>query len=90
MARVGAKTICSLTLISELVYWAAPSFRDPVRYSFAHGRNDGHPYAADWANYDSSNAVLEQALRRAKVGDTERLAALRRLASWGERTKPES
>jgi hypothetical protein len=35
-----------------------------------------------------SIATLEQALRRARVGDREKLLALRRLASWGQRTRP--
>jgi hypothetical protein len=88
MAGVGAKTIRALSLISELVYGASPSYRDPVRYSFAHGGKDGHPYPVDRANYDRSIATLEQALRRARLGHKERLAALRRLASWSDRTKP--
>lgn len=90
MAGVGAKTIRALSLISELVYGAAPSFRDPVRYSFAHGGKDGHPYPVDRANYDRSIATLENALQRAKVGDREKLAALRRLVAWGETTKPKA
>ncbi len=85
---VGAKTIRALSLIAELVYGATPSFRDPVRYSSAHGGKDGHPYPVDRANYDRSIYTLEQALRRARLGDREKLAALRRLASWGEQTKP--
>ena len=88
MPGVGAKTIRALSLISELVYGAAASFRDPVRYSFAHGGKDGHPYPVDRANYDRSITALEDALRRAKVGDREKLAAMRRLASWGETTRP--
>ncbi len=85
---VGAKTIRALSLISELVYGAAPSFRDPVRFSFAHGGKDGHPYPVDRHNYDRSIATLEDALRRAKLGDRERLAALRRLASWAKTARP--
>jgi hypothetical protein len=88
MAGVVAKTIRALSLIAELVYGALPSLRDPVRYSFVHGGKDGHPYPVDRANYDRSIATLEQALRRARLGDRERLAALRRLASWSERTRP--
>jgi len=88
MPGVGAKTIRALSLISKLVYGAAASFRDPVRYSFAHGGKDGHPYPVDRANYDRSITALEDALRRAKVGDREKLAAMRRLASWGETTRP--
>jgi hypothetical protein len=71
-----------------LHYGRAPSFRDPVRYSFAHGGKDGHPYPVDRSNYDRSIATLEQALRRARLGDREKLAAPRRLASWGEETRP--
>lgn len=85
---VGPKTMRALSLIAELVHGAAPSFRDPVRYSFAHGGKDGHPYPVDRANYDRSIHTLEQALRRARLGDREKLAALRRLASWGGETRP--
>ena len=88
MPGVGPQTIRALSLVAELVYGATPSFRDPVRYSFAHGGKDGHPYPVDRANYDQSIATLEQALRRARVGDRERLSALRRLATWGELTRP--
>lgn len=90
MPGVGPKTIRALSLIAELVYGATPSFRDPVRYSFAHGGKDGHPYPVDRGGYDRSIATLEQALRRSRVGDREKLAALRRLASWAEQTKPRS
>ena len=47
MIGVGPKTIRALSLIAELVYGAEVSFRDPVRYSFAHGGKDGHPYPVD-------------------------------------------
>ena len=40
---VGPKTIRALSLISELVYGIVPSYRDPARYSFAHGGKDGIP-----------------------------------------------
>jgi hypothetical protein len=79
MPGVGAKTIRSLSLIAELVYGVDPSFRDPVRYSFAHGGKDGHPYPVDRTNYDRSIQILSSALERARIGDGDRLAALRRL-----------
>jgi len=88
MQGVGPKTIRALSLISELLYGARPSFNDPVRFSFAHGGKDGHPYPVDRAQYDRTIEILERAARRAKVGDRERLAALRRLASWEARTRP--
>ncbi len=76
---VGPKTIRSLSLISELLYGAKTSFRDPVRFSFAHGGKDGHPYPVDRKNYDLSIDFLKRAVSQAKIGRTERLNALRRL-----------
>ncbi|MBI4332442.1 MAG: DUF763 domain-containing protein [Chloroflexi bacterium] len=76
---VGPKTVRALSLISELVYGVAPSFRDPARFSFAHGGKDGHPYPVDRKTYDTSIELLGRAVRRARIGEPERLQALRRL-----------
>jgi len=78
---VGPKTIRALALIADLVYGAKASFRDPVRFSFAHGGKDGHPYPVDRATYDRSIEILRTAIRRAKIGRTEKLQAMRRLAN---------
>ena len=82
MQGVGPKTIRALSLIAELVYGAKASFRDPVRYSFAHGGKDGHPYPVDRATYDRSIQILEKAIRQAKLGNREKLEAFGRLARW--------
>ncbi len=76
---VGARTLRALALLSELLAGAPPSWRDPARFSFAHGGKDGHPYPVDREIYDRTVAVLEDAVRRARLGHTERLEALRRL-----------
>jgi len=76
---VGPKTIRALALISELIYGKAPSFNDPVRYSFAHGGKDGHPYPVDKENYDRSIEILRKALKQAKVGNSEKMDAIKRL-----------
>ena len=78
---VGPKTIRALALISELIYGVEPSFRDPAKFSFAHGGKDGHPYPVDRENYDRSIEVLRRALSAARIGRTEKLTAMRRLAS---------
>jgi hypothetical protein len=77
---IGAKTIRALALISELIYGVEPSFRDPAKFSFAHGGKDGHPYPVDRENYDRSIEVLRRALSAAKIGRGEKLEAMRRLA----------
>jgi hypothetical protein len=80
-AGVGPKTIRALALIAEVTYGARPSFRDPVSYSFAHGGKDGYPYPINRDHYDRSIAILEQAIKEAKIGRAEKLGCLKRLAS---------
>ena len=78
---VGPATVRALSLISELVYGVPPSFRDPARYSFAHGGKDGTPYPVDRKTYDKSIEVLGRAVRKAKLGYREEMEALKRLHS---------
>lgn len=82
MKGVGPKTIRALSLISELVYGAPASTRDPARFSFAHGGKDGTPYPVDRKTYDHSVKYLSQAIKRAKIGHYERLEALKRLNNY--------
>jgi len=79
---VGPGTMRALALISELVYGRKPSFRDPVRFSFAHGGKDGHPYPVNRARYDTSIGFLKDAVSKAKIGQTEKIKAFKRLTSW--------
>jgi len=77
---VGAKTIRALSLISELVYGVAPSYRDPARYSFAHGGKDGIPYPVDRKTYDQSIELLRKAINKTKLGIREKREAMGRLS----------
>jgi hypothetical protein len=76
---VGAKTIRALSLISELVYGVEPSYRDPARYSFAHGGKDGIPYPVDRKTYDQSIELLSRAINRTRLGLSEKQKAFNRL-----------
>jgi uncharacterized protein len=76
---VGPKTVRALALVSDVVYGSPASMRDPARFSFAHGGKDGHPYPVNRAVYDQSIEWLRTAVSKAKVGNTERMHALRRL-----------
>jgi hypothetical protein len=82
---VGAKTIRALALIAELTHGTPASYRDPARFSFAHGGKDGYPYPVDRDSYDQSIDWLREAVARARLGDSDRLQALRRLADWEAR-----
>ena len=76
---VGPKTIRALSLISELIYGVPPSYRDPARFSFAHGGKDGIPYPVDRQTYDQSIEILAKAINRAKLNLTEKKEAMSRL-----------
>lgn len=79
---VGPGSLRALVMTAELIYGVEASRVDPVRYSFAHGGKDGHPYPVDRAAHDHTASTLEQALYRARVGHTDQLQALKRLAAW--------
>jgi hypothetical protein len=54
-------------------------------YAYAHGGKDGTPFPVDRRTYDESIAVLTDAVRRARVGDSLKSDALKRLAkSFGD------
>ncbi len=76
----GKATIRGLVLLAELLFGAPPSFNDPVRYSFAHGGKDGHPYPVDRIRYDKTIALLREIVNRLKIDQTEKYKALKRLS----------
>lgn len=56
---VGAKTLRALTLLAHLIYGDAPSFKDPAKFSFAHGGKDGIPYRLNCTQYDCTIKILD-------------------------------
>lgn len=79
---IGPKRIRALALISELVYGASPSWRDPAKFSFAHGGKDGTPFPVDRETYDHSIRTLQEALEGARMDRNEKHQAIRRLARY--------
>jgi hypothetical protein len=65
--------------VSEVIHGAPSRFQDPARFAFAHGGKDGHPFPVPLKVYDETLAVLRRAVEQAKLGNAERLDALRRL-----------
>jgi hypothetical protein len=76
---VGARTIRALAMVAEVVHGAPYRFSDPARFSLAHGGKDRHPYPVPLKVYDRTIEVMKCAVRRAKLGHAEELAALERL-----------
>ncbi len=76
---VGPKSIRALSLIGEVIYGASPSYKDPARYSFAHGGKDGTPYPVDTQRYDRHIEILQKAVRKAQLSLKTKDQMLRRL-----------
>lgn len=76
---IGGRTLFALSLVAEVVHGAPSRFSDPARFSFAHGGKDGHPFPVPLTIYDETLRVLRRAVDRAKLGQDDKLAALRRL-----------
>src|SRR5690606_28504443 len=76
---VGARTIEALAVVAEVVHGTPCRFSDPARFSLAHGGKDGHPFPVPLQVYDETINVLKSAMARAKLGNGDRLAAIRRL-----------
>ncbi|MFL6835753.1 MAG: DUF763 domain-containing protein [Bradyrhizobium sp.] len=76
---VGARTVQSLAMVAELVHGAPYRFRDPARFSLAHGGKDRHPYPVPIKVYDETIRVLKSAVQRAKLDRDEEMQALMRL-----------
>jgi hypothetical protein len=79
---VGPATIRALALLGELIFGAKPSYRDPVKFSFAHGGKDGHPYSVNRETYEQTIQVLEEAVKLAKLGERDKWEVLRKLARF--------
>lgn len=76
---IGPATVRGLALIAELVYGEKPSWKDPVKYSFAYGGKDGVPYPVNRKAMDRSIKILKQAIEQAKLGKKEKLQTIQRL-----------
>jgi hypothetical protein len=76
---VGARTVAALALVAEVVHGAPARFTDPARFAMAHGGKDGHPFPVPLKVYDETIRVLKNAVENAKLGNDERLAAIKRL-----------
>ncbi len=76
---VGARTVHSLAMAAEIIHGAPCRFADPARFSLAHGGKDRHPYPVPLKVYDQTIAVLKSAVEKARLGNDERLEAIRRL-----------
>jgi hypothetical protein len=79
MEGVGPRTVQSLALVSEVIHGTPSRFKDPARFSFAHGGKDGHPFPVPIKTYDEVIETLQKAVQKAKIGQTEKSEALKKI-----------
>jgi hypothetical protein len=77
---LGPRTLQSLALVSEIIYGTPVRFRDPARFSFAHGGKDGHPFPVPVSVYDETLSVLNTAIKKAKIGQADKQNAIQKLS----------
>ncbi len=76
---LGPRTLQSLTLVSEVIYGTPSRFKDPARFSFAHGGKDGHPFPVTTKIYDESIRILGESIEKSKLGYKDKSDCIRRL-----------
>jgi hypothetical protein len=79
---LGLASIRALALVSHLVYGTKLSWKDPPRYSFAHGGKDAVPYKLNKKLYDKTIEILEAGINEAKMGHKEKIEAIKRLKNF--------
>ncbi|MEM4704283.1 MAG: DUF763 domain-containing protein [Candidatus Bathyarchaeia archaeon] len=79
---VGPATVKGLALVAELIFGEKPSWKDPVKYSFAYGGKDGVPFPVRRREMDESILMLKRAVEEAKIGNKEKLRSLQRLRQF--------
>jgi len=84
---LGPRTLQSLALVSEVIHGTPSRFKDPARFSFAHGGKDGHPFPVPTKVYDETIGVLQTAIYKANLGQSETNEAIRRLTNVAQRAE---
>jgi len=88
MEGVGPKTIRALSLVSEVLHGAPASYKDPARYSFAHGGKDATPYPVDTKTYDQSIDILRRAVLKSRIDTSDKNKIVDKLVNRHDTQKP--
>lgn len=84
---VGPRTLQSLALVSEVIHGTPSRFKDPARFAFAHGGKDGHPFPVPVKVYDETIAILQTAVHKARIGQSDKQEAIKKLTELAQRAE---
>lgn len=84
---VGPATVRALALVSQLMYGTPASWKDPVKFSFAHGGKDGVPFPVNRNAMDGTIRYLQELLEASEIERRMKVDALRQVekisVEWG-------
>jgi hypothetical protein len=84
---VGPATVRALALVGQLIFEKPACWRDPVKFSFAHGGKDGVPFPVDRMVMDRSIQTLKEIVSATEIERERKVDALKRLSKlssdWG-------
>ncbi len=81
---LGPRTLQSMVLVSEVIHGTPSRFKDPARFSFAHGGKDGHPFPVPTKVYDETIEFLNKSVEKAKIGEIDKQKAFEKLHEMAE------
>lgn len=84
---MGPRTLQSMALVSEVIHGTTSRFKDPARFAFAHGGKDGHPFPVPTRVYDETISTLQQAVQKAKIGQSDKLQAIKKLTELAQKAE---
>ena len=68
--------------VSEIICGKPPSWKDPVKFSFAHSGKDGVPRAVDREAMDKSLRILTETIQNAKIDNKAKLWSFKKLRQY--------
>ena len=81
---MGPKTLRGLAFVSEFTFGEPPSYKDPVKFSFAFGGKDGVPFPVEREAMDEVTSILKQAVEESKLGKKDRIELLKRISKMNQ------
>ena len=76
---IGTSTVRTFATVAEVGHGAPWRFIEPARFSLAHGEKDWHPYPVPTRMAPGQIAIMKSAVHKARLGNAEERAAIRRL-----------
>uniref|UniRef100_A0A7C5Y8Q2 DUF763 domain-containing protein n=1 Tax=Caldiarchaeum subterraneum TaxID=311458 RepID=A0A7C5Y8Q2_CALS0 len=86
---IGKATVRGLAYIGALLYGSRLSWKDPVKFVYAFGTKSGKPYYVNRKAMIEAAEFLKSAVLGSKMGDGDKVTALRRLKSFIENLEKE-